>query len=85
MSPPRRSGSWPIDDPTDAHARFNQGICLAWLGRNAEAVAALDLAVQAMADRPSPTWPSTPGLLAEVLRQGGGAETLADDLSHVVT
>ncbi len=33
------------DDPGDARARFNQGLCLAWLGRNAESVAALDLAV----------------------------------------
>src|SRR4051812_26430408 len=37
------------DDPADGRARFNQGLCLAWLGRNLEAVDALDRAVQALA------------------------------------
>jgi hypothetical protein len=72
------------DDPTDGRARFNQGLCLAWLGRNLEAVDALDRAVQVLAtDEPGvaiDAW-----TLAEVLRQGGGAESIADDLSHIVT
>jgi len=72
------------DDPTDTQARFNQGICLAWLGRNAEAIAALDLAVRAMAEL-EPELATDAWTLAEILRQGGGAETLADDLNHVIT
>lgn len=72
------------DDPSDAHARFNHALCLAWLGRNAESIEALDRAVRAMAasepDAAVEAW-----TLAEVLRQGGGAEDLADDLNHVVT
>jgi tetratricopeptide (TPR) repeat protein len=71
-------------DPSDTHARFNQGICLAWLGRNAESVAALDLAVTALAEA-EPDLAVDAWTLAEVLRQGGGAEPLADDLNHVVT
>jgi len=72
------------DDPLDGRARFNQGLCLAWEGRNAEAVAALDWAVGALAV-------GEPGIavdawtLAEILRQGGGAEALADDLSYAAT
>ncbi len=72
------------DDPSDSQARFNQGVCLAWLGRNAESVAALDLAVQAMAEA-EPQLAVDAWTLAEVIRQGGGAETIADDLNHVVT
>ncbi len=70
-------------DEGDGRARYNQGICLAWLGRNAEAVAALDRAVEALGDEPGVAvgaW-----ALAEVLRQGAGAEPLADDLNHVAT
>jgi tetratricopeptide (TPR) repeat protein len=71
-------------DPLDARARFNQGLCLAWMGRNAEAVAALDLAIMALAiDEPGTAVDAW--TLAEVLRQGAGAERLADDLNHVVT
>jgi tetratricopeptide (TPR) repeat protein len=70
-------------DQGDAHARFNQGICLAWLGRNAQAIAALDLAVRSMAES-EPNVAIDAWTLAEVLRQGGGAESLADDLSHVI-
>jgi len=71
-------------DPADGRARFNEGLCLAWIGRNGEAVAALGLAVDALAaeefDLAVDTW-----TLAEVLRQGAGAEALADDLNHVAT
>jgi hypothetical protein len=72
------------DDPSDSRARFNQGICLAWLGRNAESVVALDLAVRSMAEA-EPSLAVDAWTLAEVIRQGGGAEALADDLNHVVT
>jgi tetratricopeptide (TPR) repeat protein len=72
------------EDPSDARARFNQGLCLAWLGRNSESVAALDLAVGALAE-PEPDVAVDTWTLAEIIRQGGGAESLADDLNHVVT
>ena len=69
-------------DPTDADARFNQALCLAWLGRNLESIAALDVAVELSAavdfEGAVEAW-----RLAEVLRQGGGAETLADEFRHV--
>ena len=68
----------------DGRARFNQGLCLAWLGRNADAVVALDQAVEALAEA-EPGVAIDAGALAEVLRQGAGAETLADDLNHVAT
>ncbi|MEA2632803.1 MAG: hypothetical protein QOE66_3022 [Chloroflexota bacterium] len=70
------------EDPTDAAAAYNEGLCLAWLGRNVEAIGALDRAVRLLAgddfDRAVEAW-----TLAEVLRQGGGAEALADDLRYV--
>ncbi len=68
----------------DGRARFNQGLCLTWLGENAVAITALDEAVGALAE-------DEPGValdawsLAEILRQGVGAETLADDLNQAVT
>ncbi len=76
----------PADDRPegDSRARFNQGLCLAWVGQNREAVLALDRAVAALAE-------AEPGVavdawaLAEVLRQGAGAEPLADDLNHIAT
>ena len=68
----------------DGRARFNQGLCLAWLGRNADAVIALDQAVEALAET-EPGVAIDAGALAEILRQGGGAEALADDLNHVAT
>ena len=68
-------------DPTDAEARFNQALCLAWIGRNAEAVGALDQTVAALAaDEPAKA--ADAWCLAEVLRLGAGAETLADDFRY---
>ena len=68
-------------DPGDGAAAYNQALCLAWLGRNAESIAALERAVGILAetdfDHAVEAW-----TLAEVLRQGGGAEPLADDLSY---
>jgi tetratricopeptide (TPR) repeat protein len=68
-------------DPGDGAAAYNQALCLAWLGRNTEAINALDAAVRNLAgtdfDHAVEAW-----TLAEVLRQGAGAEALADDLSY---
>jgi tetratricopeptide (TPR) repeat protein len=71
-------------DPTDSAAWFNRGLCLAWMGRNLEAIGCLERAVRLDAehsfDLAVDAWS-----LAEVLRQGGGAETLADDLRFACT
>jgi hypothetical protein len=69
------------DDPADASAWFNHALCLAWQGHNAGAVASLDRVVGLEArdqfDQAVAAW-----ILAEVLRQGAGAEHLADDLRY---
>src|SRR5262245_20678677 len=70
------------DDSSDAAAWFNRGLCLAWLGTNHEAISCLDQATrldcEGAFDRAVAAWS-----LAEVLRQGAGAEPLADDLRYV--
>jgi tetratricopeptide (TPR) repeat protein len=72
------------DDPSDASAWYNHALCLAWQGRKAEAVTALDGVVRLQAGRAFDcaveAW-----TLAEVLRQGAGAEALADDLNYAWT
>ena len=59
----------------DDHARYNQGLCLAWLGRNAQAIDAFDRAVPGLAgvdfEVAVRAW-----TLCEVLRQGGGGSAL---------
>jgi tetratricopeptide (TPR) repeat protein len=66
-------------DPADSSAEFNRGLSLAWAGKNTEAIRCLDRAVnldaQTAFEEAVSAW-----LLAELLRQGGGAETQADDL-----
>lgn len=71
-----------VDDPSDAAAWFNRALCLAWTGRNAESISCLDRVVQLQAAE-SPDHAVTAWTLAEILRQGGGAEALADDLRYV--
>jgi len=72
-------GRLAVEEPSDPAAWYNRALCLAWLGKNRESVACLDRVVNLEADRAFDqavdAW-----TLAEVLRQGGGAETLADDL-----
>ena len=69
------------DDPADADAWYNLALCRAWIGQNAEAVACLDRVVSLLAadapDRAVDAW-----ALAELLRQGGGAEAIADDCRY---
>src|SRR5918998_4509579 len=71
------------DDPRDSPAWYNHALCAAWMGRNAEAIASLDrvVAIQAGDDfgNAVEAWS-----LAEILRQGAGAEHLADDLRYIV-
>ena len=68
----------------DADAWFNRGLCLAWSGRDQEAIECLDQVVNLEAEgdfkKASEAW-----LLAELLRQGGGAENLSDDLRFACT
>lgn len=66
-------------EPEDADAWFNQGLCLAWTGRDQEAIACLGQVVSLEADG-EPRKAAEAWALAEILRQGGGAENLADDL-----
>ncbi len=65
-------------DELDPPARYNQALCLAWLGRNSEAIRAFDQYVECAVaidfEASVDAW-----TLAEVLRQGAGAESLADD------
>ena len=68
----------------DGRARFNQGLCLAWLGQNQDSVAALDQAVTFLAE-PEPGVAADAAALAEIVRQGVGAERQADDLNFAVT
>ncbi|MFI5458679.1 MAG: hypothetical protein ACHRXM_24885 [Isosphaerales bacterium] len=77
-------GRLAAEDPSDPAAWYNRALCLAWLGKNRESVAGLDRVVNLEAgrafDQAVDAW-----TLAEVLRQGGGAETLADDLRFACT
>ena len=67
------------DTPSDSAAWYNRALCLAWLGANQEAISCLERVVLLEAapafDRAVAAW-----TLAEILRQGEGAEALADDL-----
>jgi len=69
------------DAPDDGEAWFNRALCLAWRGRDVEAVECLDRVVAIEAahglEGAVDAW-----ALAEVLRQGGGAEVLSDDLRY---
>lgn len=71
-------------DPTDSAARYNQALCHAWQGANEAAIVALDLVVRREAAAHSGdavnAW-----TLAEMLRQGAGAEHVADELNHTLT
>lgn len=71
-------------DPADAEAWYNQALGHAWMGANVEAIACLDRFVALVAgtnpERAAEAWS-----LAEVLRLGAGAESLADDLRYLLT
>jgi hypothetical protein len=77
-------GRLAVEVPTDPAAWYNRALCLAWMGENHEAIGCLDRATGLDAaeafDRAVDAW-----TLAEVLRQGGGAERLADDLRFACT
>ncbi|WP_422930547.1 tetratricopeptide repeat protein [Singulisphaera sp. PoT] len=71
-------------DARDASAWFNRAICAAWLGKNPEAITCLDQAVQILA-LSQPEDAASAWKIAEVLRQGAGAEALCDDLRYAWT
>jgi tetratricopeptide (TPR) repeat protein len=77
-------GHLAMDGPPDPAAWFNRALCLAWLGSNREAVSCLERAIEPDADS-APDRAIEAWTLAEVLRQGGGAEDLADDLRFACT
>ena len=76
-------------DAGDTSALFNQAICLTWMGENERAIGVLDRFVtleiatgagaKVSRERAVKAW-----TIAEVLRQGAGAERLCDDLSHAI-
>jgi hypothetical protein len=70
-------------DEQDADAWYNLGLCRAWQGLNDIAIGALGRAVDLLASEDFEdavdAW-----LLAEVLRQGAGAEHLADAFDHIL-
>ncbi len=70
-------------DASDADALYNRALCLAWLGRNADAVGWLDRVVEALAVADTEAAVSA-WTLAGVLRQGGGAEPIADEFRHAI-
>ena len=70
-----------VDDPEDAAAWTNRGLCMAWLGHNLEAISCLNRVVQILASS-APDQAVEAWSLAEILRLGGGAEPLADDLRY---
>ncbi len=68
----------------DPAAWYNRALCLAWSGDNLQAIAALEHVVSLEAgsafEQAVEAW-----TMAEILRQGGGAETLADDFRFACT
>ncbi len=70
-------------EPDDPDAPYNQALCLAWLGRDAEAIECLDRSVRLGAagdfEAAVAAW-----MIAGVLRQGGGAEELADEFRYAI-
>ncbi len=68
-------------DPGDSAALHNLGLCAAWRGENWAAIDALDLSVGIDAAE-NPDAAVASWMIAEILRQGAGAEPLSDDLSH---
>jgi tetratricopeptide (TPR) repeat protein len=74
-------GRLTAEDPDDPDALFNQALCLAWSGQDQEAIECLDLVVRLEAEA-DPKAAAECWIIAEVLRQGGGAESLSDDLRY---
>ena len=71
-------------DPDGLRSLVQPGLCLAWLGDNQQSIACLDHVVslesESAFEHAVDAW-----TLAEVLRQGGGPETPADDLRFACT
>ncbi|QDU63565.1 hypothetical protein Pan216_44460 [Planctomycetes bacterium Pan216] len=70
------------DDKFDRAAWYNLALVRAWLGRNLEAIEALDHYASLETDRElaADAWH-----LGEILRVGAGAEEVSDNIHHVVT
>ena len=73
------------EDPEDFQARLNQALCLAWLGRNPEAICALLQAAEISASQPPLHDLGVQACtLVELLCQGAGAEDYADDRTNTL-
>ena len=70
--------------PDDAEAWFNRALCLAWAGLDRQAIECLDQVAGLEADS-DPKKAVEAWVLAEILRQAGGAESLSDDLRYACT
>ena len=70
--------------PDDAEAWFNRALCLAWAGLDRQAIECLDQVVGLEADT-DPKKAVEAWMLAEILRQAGGVESLSDDLRYACT
>jgi tetratricopeptide (TPR) repeat protein len=70
--------------PWDADAHFNLALCHAWSGQHEQAIESLAEVVRLQADE-APEKAIEAWMLAEILRPGGGAEFLADDLRYACT
>ncbi len=70
--------------PDDVEAWFNRALCLAWAGMDRQAIDCLDQAVRLGAES-KPDHAAEAWVLAEILRQGGGAENLSDELRYACT
>ncbi len=77
-------GQLALEAPDDADAWFNQALCLAWAGHDREAIDCLDQVTRLEAES-RPKEAAEAWTLAEILRQGGGAESLSDDLRYACT
>jgi tetratricopeptide (TPR) repeat protein len=70
-------------DESDYDALYNHAICLAWRGENARAVEALKaFASRVVEDQFDASVDAC--VLAEILAQGSGAESVASDLNHTL-
>ena len=67
-------------DPEDSAAFHNLGLCAAWRGENSAAINAFQTAVE-VGPTANPDDAVFSWMLAEILRQGAGAELLSDDFS----
>ena len=83
LMPRRRSAAWPPRSRMTPR-RGSTALCLAWAGLDRQAIECLDQVAGLEADS-DPKKAVEAWVLAEILRQAGGAESLSDDLRYACT